>query len=46
MADGLFPKRKPLTKEDIQRLRETLPKKVETKKQLMLLPFLSLSPKR
>lgn len=29
MADGLFPKRKPLTKEDIQRLRETLPKKVE-----------------
>ena len=29
MADGLFPKRKPLTKEDIKRLRESLPKKVE-----------------
>ena len=29
MADGLFPKRKPLTKDDIKRLRESLPKKVE-----------------
>ena len=27
MADGLFPKRKPLTKDDIKRLRESLPKK-------------------
>ena len=29
MNQGLFPKRKPLTKEDIQKLRESLPKKVE-----------------
>ncbi|MBR3341580.1 MAG: 16S rRNA (guanine(527)-N(7))-methyltransferase RsmG [Clostridiales bacterium] len=29
MADSLFPKRKPLTKDDIKRLRESLPKKVE-----------------
>ena len=29
MADGLFPKRKPLTKADIKRLKESLPKKVE-----------------
>ena len=29
MADGLFPRRKPLTKDDIKRLRESLPKKVE-----------------
>ncbi len=29
MADGLFHKRKPLTKDDIRRLKETLPKKVE-----------------
>ena len=29
MSDALFPKRKPLTKEDIERLRKTLPKKVE-----------------
>lgn len=29
MTDGLFNKRKPLTKDDIKRLRETLPKKVE-----------------
>ena len=29
MADGLFPKRKPLTKDDIKRLRKSLPKKVE-----------------
>lgn len=29
MADGLFPKRKPLTKDDIKRLRESLPKMVE-----------------
>ena len=29
MSDALFPKRKPLTKEDIERLRKNLPKKVE-----------------
>ena len=29
MNEGLFPKRKPLTKDDIKRLRESLPKKVE-----------------
>ena len=29
MNEGLFPKRKPLTKDDINRLRESLPKKVE-----------------
>ena len=29
MADGLFPKRKPLTKAEIKRLKESLPKKVE-----------------
>ena len=29
MSDALFPKRKPLTKEDIERLRKSLPKKVE-----------------
>ncbi|MCR5328066.1 MAG: 16S rRNA (guanine(527)-N(7))-methyltransferase RsmG [Saccharofermentans sp.] len=29
MSDALFPKRKPLTKKDIERLRKTLPKKVE-----------------
>ena len=29
MADSLFPQGKPLTKEDIKRLRESLPKKVE-----------------
>ena len=29
MSDALFPKRKPLTKEDIKHLRKTLPKKVE-----------------
>ena len=29
MADGFFPKRKPLTKDDIKRIRESLPKKVE-----------------
>ena len=29
MADGFFPKRKPLTKDDIKRLKESLPKKVE-----------------
>lgn len=29
MTDGLFNKRKPLTKDDIKRLRESLPKKVE-----------------
>ena len=29
MNKGLFPERKPLTKEDIQRLKENLPKKVE-----------------
>ncbi len=29
MADSLFPKGKPLTKDDIKRLRERLPKKVE-----------------
>lgn len=29
MADAFLPKKKPLTKEDIKRLRESLPKKVE-----------------
>ena len=29
MNEGLFPKRKPLTKDDIKRLKESLPKKVE-----------------
>ena len=29
MNEGLFPKRKPLTKDDIKRLRESLPKRVE-----------------
>ncbi|MBR3141775.1 MAG: 16S rRNA (guanine(527)-N(7))-methyltransferase RsmG [Clostridiales bacterium] len=29
MADGLFSNRKPLTKDDIRRLKESLPKKVE-----------------
>lgn len=29
MADSLFPKGKPLTKDDIRRLRESLPKRVE-----------------
>ena len=29
MADAFMPKKKPLTKDDIKRLRESLPKKVE-----------------
>ena len=29
MADAFLPKKKPLTKEDIKRLKERLPKKVE-----------------